>query len=211
MRSIYFVLVMAVGLLLPSAHAVAGTDFLLSANVGFNETDYEDIGEEYTVDVDKVAVSSRFYPTDQYYLAGTYSSGNGKVEQLEFDMTEMSVGVGIVMLNRVNYRSGAGHELRLGLSYVEAERDYKLGSTEEAWTDVNIGYTAGLDYGFSGFAEYKANIEHFDDNAYFLIGVTKHIAAGLLVRAGFEARVIDLEDNASSTMSGFHMGAGYAF
>jgi len=211
MRSINYALLMVVGLLLPGAHAAAGTDFLVTANAGFNETDYEYLDEDYTVDVDKVAVSSRVYPTDDYYLAGTYSHSNGKVKQLEFDMTELSVGVGIVMLNRVNFRSGAGQELRLGLSYVDAERDYKLGSTDEAWTNVNIGYTAGLGYGFSGFAEYKANIEHFDDNAYFLIGVTKHIAAGLLVRAGFEAQVIDLEDNASSTMSGFHMGAGYAF
>ncbi len=211
MRSINYALLMAVGLLLPGAHAAAGTDFLVTANAASKDTDYEVIGREYSGEVDQVTVSSRFYLNDNYYLTGMYSSGDGKLEKTEFEMTEFSVGLGTVMLNRVNYRSGVGHELRLGLNYVNAERDFKASSRDAAWTDLHIGYTAGLGYGFSGFAEYKSNVEHLADNSHVLIGVNKHIAAGLMLRAGFEAEVVEYDDRVSSTMSGFQMGAGYAF
>ncbi|MDR9406293.1 MAG: hypothetical protein RI516_03610 [Spiribacter sp.] len=114
-------------------------------------------------------------------------------------------------MDRINFFTGSGHELRLGLRYETSE--VTLGETQAEITPLfaDIAYSVGLGHGLSGFTEVSADVENLADRFQIGLGLHKHVAKGLHVSVGYEREQSYYSDLHSSTVSGFYLGAGYAF
>gem|GEM_PF-6647078 len=73
------------------------------------------------------------------------------------------------MLDRINFVTGSGHELRVGLRYETSE--VTLGETQAEINPLfaDIAYSVGLGHGLSGFTEVSADVENLADR--FQIGL----------------------------------------
>ena len=211
MHSIFHVLVIALVLILPAAQAAAGGDWLLMSDVSFSDIETEIGDANFDGEINLITVAPRLYLADSFYVDGSVSMGEGTISETDFEATVFSLGGGLAMLDRINFVTGSGHELRVGLRYETSE--VTLGETQAEINPLfaDIAYSVGLGHGLSGFTEVSADVENLADRFQIGLGLHKHVAKGLLVSVGYEREQSYYSDLHSSTVSGFYLGAGYAF
>jgi len=186
-------------------------DILISASVAFADADYQINGVNYDGDLDLGVVSSRFYLTDQVYASVTSSSGDGTIANVSFDTATLSLGAGVVLLDRVDYVKGTGSELRVGFDYSDTEVTAGNITADDTSTDLLVGYTAGLGNGLSAFAGYSANLDEFGDNYGLSAGLYKSLGGNWLIGGSYQVAESDLGGGDTSEVSGIQVGIGYAF
>jgi hypothetical protein len=178
MHSIFHVLVIALVLILPAAQAAAGGGWLLMSDVSFSDIETEIGDADFDGEINLITVAPRVYLADSFYVDGSVSMGEGTISETDFEATVFSLGGGLAMLDGINFVTGSGHELRVGLRYETSE--VTLGETKAEITPLfaDIAYSVGLGHGLSGFTEVSVDVEHLTDRYQIALGLHKHLAKG---------------------------------